>query len=69
MMIMKNVKIDVDGPGTVMVGDVVFHIIRSKDGNLTLGVNAPKEMPISTSWNWKKSQSEDPQGTPLNTDR
>ena len=53
MMIMKNVRIDADCPGTVMVGDVVFHITKVGDNGFTLGINAPPEMKISTSWNWK----------------
>jgi hypothetical protein len=50
MMIMKNVKIDADCPGTIMVGDVIIHITRITDSRLTIGVDAPQEQKITTSW-------------------
>jgi len=49
-MIMKNVKIDADCPGTIMVGDVIIHITRITDSRLTIGVDAPQEQKITTSW-------------------
>ena len=50
MMIMKNVKIEADCPGTIMVGDVIIHITRISDSRLTIGVDAPKDQSITTSW-------------------
>lgn len=50
MMIMKNVRIEADCPGTIMVGDVIIHITRISDSRLTIGVDAPKEQRITTSW-------------------
>jgi len=49
-MIMKNVRIDADCPGTIMVGDVIIHITRITDSRLTIGVDAPQEQKITTSW-------------------
>jgi len=50
MMIMKNVKIEADCPGTVIVGDVIFHITRLNESRLTIGVDAPADQMITTSW-------------------
>lgn len=50
MMIMNNVKIEADCPGTIIVGDVVFHIKRMNENHLTIGIDAPKDQKITTSW-------------------
>jgi len=49
-MIMKNVRIEADCPGSIMVGDVIIHITRISDARLTIGVEAPKDQRITTSW-------------------
>jgi sRNA-binding carbon storage regulator CsrA len=59
MMLMKNVKIDADCPGTIMVGEVIIHITRITDSRLSIGVDAPKDQPITTSWP-RKSKPVDP---------
>ena len=50
MMIMKNVRIEADCPGTVIVGDVVFNIRRMDSEKISLGIQAPKELKIKASW-------------------
>lgn len=59
MMIMKNVKIDTDGPGTIIIGDVIIHITRVTDTRLTIGVDAPQDQRITTSWP-RKSKTVEP---------
>lgn len=50
MMIMKNVLIETDSPGTITVGDVIIHIRRITESRLAIGVDAPKDQVITTSW-------------------
>lgn len=50
MMLMKNVRIEADCPGTIIVGEVIITITRLSDTRVTIGVDAPKEQAITTSW-------------------
>lgn len=50
MMLMKNVRIEADCPGTIIVGEVIITITRLSDTRVTIGVDAPKEQTITTSW-------------------
>jgi len=50
MMIMKNVRIEADSPGSVIVGDVTIYITRINETRLTISVDAPKDRQITTSW-------------------
>lgn len=50
MMMMKNVRIDADCPGTIVVGEVTIHITRMSETRVSIGVDAPPDQKITTSW-------------------
>ena len=58
MMLMKNVEILADSPGTVIVGDVVFHITRITEQRLSIGIVAPRDQLITASWRDKTKSVE-----------
>jgi sRNA-binding carbon storage regulator CsrA len=58
-MLMRNVELLADSPGTVIVGDVVFHITRISEQRLSIGIVAPKDLLITASWR-EKSKTVEP---------